>query len=252
MSTNVRLVNSTKGLNVRSTAAGTKITTIKDGDLMYDIAGVSKVTASLDGTSYVWVKVYYYKSCASEEGEGWVTEDGTRVCSRGLPARKSVICSNDALEQYQQLVNAGYIYKRLRENSWSDNAIYAILGNMEVESTINPGKWEVENNTELGYGLTQWTPATKYFDWLPSGAAQGDIDNQIDCILYEVANKLQWDSSKHSPAMSFSFFVTSKKTCSELAEYFVRCYEQPANVDKKVAARQTNANKWSKLLGYQR
>ena len=27
---------------------------------MYDIPGVANVTASLGGTSYVWVKVHYY------------------------------------------------------------------------------------------------------------------------------------------------------------------------------------------------
>ena len=56
----VRYVNSSSGLNVRDSAAGTKVTTLNNGALMYDIPGVANVTASLGGTSYVWVKVHYY------------------------------------------------------------------------------------------------------------------------------------------------------------------------------------------------
>ena len=56
----VRYVNSSSGLNVRDSAAGTKVTTLNNGDLMYDIPGVANVTASLGGTSYVWVEVHYY------------------------------------------------------------------------------------------------------------------------------------------------------------------------------------------------
>ena len=52
MAVHVRYVNSSNGINVRNTAAGTKIIALNNGDLMYDIAGVSHVTASLNGTSY--------------------------------------------------------------------------------------------------------------------------------------------------------------------------------------------------------
>lgn len=42
-----------------------------------------------------------------------------------------------------------------------------MLGNMETESTINPGIWQSLNsgNASGGFGLTQWTPATKYINW---------------------------------------------------------------------------------------
>ena len=45
----VRYVNSSSGLNVRDSAAGTKVTTLNNGDLMYDIPGVANVTASWGG-----------------------------------------------------------------------------------------------------------------------------------------------------------------------------------------------------------
>lgn len=251
MATKVRYVNSSSGLNVRKTAAGTKVTTLNNGDLMYDISGVSNVTASLNGTSYVWVKVHYFKTgTTTEEGDGWVTVKNTTTISTTIPTKSKVLNSNSSLKQYEQLINARYIHNYLKGNNWSDNAIYAVLGNMEAESTINPGKWESADDTSKGYGLVQWTPATKYIDWLSSGEEKSDIDNQLARILYEVKNSLQWNSRKHSPTMSFSSFTTSTKACSILAEYFVRCYERPSSVDSKVAKRQSNATKWSTLIGY--
>jgi len=173
---------------------------------MYGIAGVANVTKTLNGTSYVWVKVHYYKlGDTTEEGGGWVTAANTTVVST------TVHTSNSNLKQYESLKNARYIYDYLYDdgNGWSSNDIYAILGNMEQESFINPGKWEIANDTSGGYGLVHWTPATNYINWLDSGDEKSDIDNQLERILYEVKNKLQWISSYHSPAMTFSEFTTS-------------------------------------------
>lgn len=251
MAVHVRYVNSSSGMNVRSTAAGTKITALNNGDLMYDIAGVSHVTASLNGTSYEWVKVHYYKSDdAKTEGDGWVTVKNTNVVSTIVPVKSSIVSRNAALKQFECLTNARYIHNFLKKNGWSENAIFATLGNMEAESYFSPSKWEVTNNESKGFGLVQWTPATKYFNWLSSGANREDIDNQLNRILYEVSNNLQWESSLHSPSMTFSAFTTSTKAISVLAEYFARCYENPASVSSKVPARQKNANKWSTLIGY--
>ena len=143
------------------------------------------------------------------------------------------------------LTNARYIFKYLRDNGWSKTAIYAVLGNMEVESYMSPGKTE---DGGTGYGLVQWTPPSKLTDWLGSGADKSDIDNQLKRILYEAKNNLQWDSSLHTPEMTFSTFIKSDKSYSVLAEYFVRCYEQPKNVNSKVSARQKNAKKWSTII----
>ncbi|MDE7477643.1 MAG: hypothetical protein K2M91_06795 [Lachnospiraceae bacterium] len=246
--TNIRYAPS-GGLNVRNSAAGTAIITLNSGDLMYDVPGVATVTKSLNGTVYEWVKVHYYKSDdAANEGEGWVAKKTTTQVSTSVPAKSQVIKSDAHLKQYQMLTHARYIFKYLRDNKWSKTAIYAVLGNMEVESYMSPGKTEDGGS---GYGLVQWTPPTKLTDWLGSGADKSDIDNQLRRILHESKNNLQWDSSKRTSSMdplSFSDFTTSTKSYSALAEYFVRCYEQPADVNSKVAARQKNAKKWSTLI----
>ncbi len=253
--TNVRYANS-GGISVRNTAAGTKITTLNAGTLMYDIPGITTVTASLKGTSYVWVKVCYYKinsDNSTTTGNGWVAKSATTQVSNTVPSKSSTYSSNSVLTQNKMLVNATYIYNYLSNKGWSNNAICALLGNMETESSINPGRWQNGKvNTSLGYGLTQWTPSTKYTNWLSSSADKGDIDNQLKRILYEVSRgNIQWNSSKLSPSMTFSEFTTSTKTTSSLTEYFFKCYEQSQDTSSNpLSIRQSNATKWSTLIGF--
>ena len=250
MATTVRRAPS-GGLNVRSTAAGAKVATLNEGDLMYDIAGVSAVTKPLNGTSYVWIKVHYYLSGDTmTEGDGWVTKANTTAISTTAPSKSDTFCSNSYLKQHEMLVNARYIYKYLSDNGWVPNAIYAVLGNMEKESTINPGL--VERGGSGGYGLTQWTPPTKLTNWL-GNKEKSDIDNQLSRLVYEANNEEQWDSSlckPGHPAMTFAQFTKNPNSCSVLAEYFCRCYENPEKVDDKILERQNRAKKWSTLFGY--
>ena len=108
---------------------------------------------------------------------------------------------------------------RILSHNWTVNAIAGVLGNMEVESTINPGIWEnlQEGNMSGGYGLVQWTPATKYTNWADSrGLEWGHPDSQIARILYEVENNIQWIH----PSMTFKEFTISTLPPYDLAVLF--------------------------------
>jgi hypothetical protein len=72
-------------------------------------------------------------------------------------------------------------------------------GNMQSESAINPGRWQSDivmpsDPTYAGYGLVQWTPYTKYTNWIVNQGFSdpSEMDANIFRILYEVANNLQW------------------------------------------------------------
>ena len=52
------------------------------------------------------------------------------------------ITGNRYLSLSEQQTNATYIRNYLQPDGWTLNAIAAMLGNMETESTINPGTWE--------------------------------------------------------------------------------------------------------------
>ena len=110
--------------------------------------------------------------------------------------------SNAYLTQSQMDGNAQHIADFLTEKGWTRNAIAGMLGNMQRESNINPGLWESLNygNTSGGFGLTQWTPATKYLNWAqergyPCGNdysnATAYMNGQLQRILWEVENNEQ-------------------------------------------------------------
>lgn len=170
--------------------------------------------------------------------------------------------SSQPLTGEEMYANANYIYKVLTEKGWSKNAICAMLGNMQAESSINPGRWQSDDvgNTSLGYGLVQWTPATKYFAWIESSDYNNlstinaktkdpsDMDVNLSRILYEVENGIQWiPTSNHH--YTFKEFTTSDKSVVELAKAFLLNYERPADQSESVQAyRASNAEQWYSVV----
>lgn len=141
--------------------------------------------------------------------------------------------------------NAHYILKYLRARGWTKNAVCGMLGNMETESTINPGIWQrlQENNMNGGFGLVQWTPASNFINWAnENGLHYLNIDSQLMRILYEVENKIQWYSTSNYP-MSFANFTKSTKSPSYLAAAFVYNYERPRSYST-LSTRQAQADYW--------
>ena len=128
--------------------------------------------------------------------------------------------------------NAGIIRNFFSGNGWTINAISAIVGNMQVESGINPGRWENDDvgNLSGGFGLVQWTPATKIRDWIDS-AYGGDYTNgdyQLERIIYELNNGLQYAPTKSFKETFFEWSTSTKKP-GYLAAAFLCNYERAAN-----------------------
>lgn len=155
---------------------------------------------------------------------------------------------NFYLTHDQMTTNALYITAIFRSSGWSFNAIAAMLGNMQAESTINPGIWEnlEEGNLDRGYGLVQWTPATKFLDWCDhKGLDPTTPQSAVDRINYELENKLQWYATP-SYNMTFLQFKTSTIDPFTLAMAFLRNYERPANIDQP--NRGYNAQHWYNII----
>lgn len=66
---------------------------------------------------------------------------------------------NAQLTQAQMENNARIIYNECNQMGWSINAVAALLGNMQAESSINPGQQETSAMAagSDGTGLLQWT-----------------------------------------------------------------------------------------------
>lgn len=153
-----------------------------------------------------------------------------------------VISSNRWLSASEQTINAKYIWEKLKAFGWSEQAIAGVLGNMQVESTINPGIWEGlnPNNTSRGFGMVQYTPGSMVLNRAAEvNVPPGDMDFQL--------NLLNTDYFKHwimtsTYSLSYASFKTSTQSPEWLAQAFLRNFERPANQNQP--ARSTHARRW--------
>lgn len=153
------------------------------------------------------------------------------------------ISGNRYLSMNEMTINAQEIMNQLTSRGWTKNAVAGMLGNMQSESTINPGIWEsLSPNVKRGYGLVQWTPATKLISWAEGqGLDYTSGDVQLQRIDWEVANNQQWIATSQYP-MSFQEFKVSTLTPEYLAQVFIRNYERPLNSNQPI--RSTQARYW--------
>lgn len=162
--------------------------------------------------------------------------------------------SSNTLSQDQMEINALYIYSYLKHKGWTDNSIAALLGNMQSESAINPGRWQSNrvggDPSGHGYGLVQWTPYTKYTDWCNSNGYgdPSEMDTNLARIIYEVENNIQWIATSVYD-MTFEDFSKSQNASYMLAKSFMLCYERPADQsEEKQNQRGEQANYWYEYL----
>ena len=131
------------------------------------------------------------------------------------------------LSESESLNNAQMVADHF--NGWSPESISALCGNMRHESSINPDMYEFgyDWSADRGYGLVQWTPRSKYWDWAVSkGLSPRNGDSQLSRIDYEVDQNIQWIDVGY---MSFKAFRENSGDWSVdyLTEAFTWCYERP-------------------------
>lgn len=157
--------------------------------------------------------------------------------------------SSNGLNMEQMQVNATYIFNSLSDSGFSINAIAGMLGNLQTESSINPGRWEGNNvGVGPGYGLVQWTPYTNYINWATSNGYPDPsvIDGQLARINFELENGLQWIPTEKYP-MTFEEFKLSTLPPDYLADVFIKNYERPLNPNQPIRGEQ--AIYWYEFLG---
>lgn len=183
-----------------------------------------------------WTKCLRYKVAGTETPDGMVS-------------KSDVVAGNRYLSLSEMKNNAQYILNFLVSNGWSKNAVCGLLGNMQTESTINPTIWQSlnEGNNEGGYGLVQWTPATKLFEWcIEYDFIYSDIDAQLNRLLWEVENNEQYYSTDAYP-LTFEEFTVSEESPEYLAKAFIHNYERPASYETE-ETRSQQARYWHDTL----
>ena len=132
------------------------------------------------------------------------------------------------LNSAQMEVSAFYVYSALSDAGWTPEAISGLLGNLQHESSINPGRWESDAvGSGPGYSLVQWTPYTNYTEWCEAEGRSdpSEMDNAIARILYELENGLQYYATEGYP-LSFREFTQSTGSPYDLACAFAWNYER--------------------------
>lgn len=202
---------------------------------------VSIRTSATQGTR--WQHLYRY-------GDGLIPRWHNK--NTGAYSRDSVEAQENVLKIMSILVPLG----------WTDNAIAGLVGNIEAESGLNPWRWQNDSvNMSMGYGLFQYTPASKYIgDSLasqqsgyapnyPSG--NGGQDDGTAQLLFMMQNSV-YDSgtgargAQYTPTsgypLSFTDFQHSTESPEYLASAWLKNFEK-AGVEVE-AQRRANARYW--------
>lgn len=158
------------------------------------------------------------------------------------------IAKNAYLSETEMQVNAELVRDTMNAWGWSLEAICGMLGNMETESTINPGIWQDLTVGTGGYGLVQWTPARNYLNWA-NAHSYSITDGYYQCLWMKemTVPTTQWiPTSRYN--ISWNSFVTSKQSPGYLARAFLYNFERPGDPGATENQRAADAEKWYKFL----
>ena len=158
------------------------------------------------------------------------------------------IATDVYLPQEKRNENAELIYQYLSNLGWTKNAIAGILGNMDVESTMNPALIEgrgthtlidnfrcLEIGGTIGVGLVQWTGNT---DTPPAGQKLASFairynmqwfDGECQCyrLERECATNIQFDpGTVDGVYYDWQTYIASTETPEQLAKVWQFQYER--------------------------
>lgn len=168
---------------------------------------------------------------------------------RALRTTYSWVSGNRYLSLEEMENNALIIYTIFNNLGYSLNAIAAMLGNMQQESTINPGIWQnlkEESAGGGGYGLVQWTPWTNFTDWADDNGYEWDNgEAQCEWIDSVTVPFGQWIKTSDYP-ISWDEFKTGDYDLNYLTTAFLKNFERAGT--EKLEQRQTNALYWYEYI----
>lgn len=154
------------------------------------------------------------------------------------------------LSESESLNNAQMVAYHFAGTDWVKESIAAMCGNMRHESSINPDMYEYSYAwaEDRGYGLVQWTPRSKYWDWATANNLPQRVgDSQLARIDYEVENNIQWIPRESIEMLTFAEFRANSRgwTVNQLTEAFTWGYERPNQQagEDSMPARQAFANR---------
>lgn len=171
------------------------------------------------------------------------------------------------LTEAEKQNNAVMIFNDLTSKGWNLNAIAGILGNMESESTINPGACQggfgIPSGSTIyysgGLGLIQWTSSPNALLWFANATGYNWYNGSIQCDLLNAADNSGITSCGTGtplwgwiPTGSYNISYSSYKQTSlspeDAASAVLYNLERPADPGATVNTRRTQARKWYDYL----
>lgn len=146
--------------------------------------------------------------------------------------------------------NAVIITTALRSEGWTDNAIAGLLGNVQVESSLNPLRWQNDDIGvwDAGFGLIQWTPASDFKSWCDArGLNYKSGNDQVFRINWELENGGYYYPTSAYP-ISMSQFKASTTDASYLASAYLYNRERPGDPGASETERRGNAETWYQYI----
>lgn len=144
---------------------------------------------------------------------------------------------------------------------WAENSASAVLGNLQYESYLNPGQWEIGRDYSMSYGmgLGQWTPATKVSNYIGSANRDDMADGAKQLMLF-INTPSQYNTHYLNPDGSSTYYnetglpyITSMEdfshstaSVSDLTKVWAICWERPGNTyyTNSINDRITHATHW--------
>lgn len=161
-----------------------------------------------------------------------------------------------------QTDNASEIWRTLvNVYGWTENSASAVIGNFQYESALNPGQFEHGKNYSMsdGFGLGQWTPATKISNYIGS-TNKNDMADGAKQMLYFLASPGQYSTYFLNPDGSSRYysetglpyitnmadFSRSNASIEKLTKLWAICWERPGSAEyhRSISTRIDYATHW--------
>lgn len=148
---------------------------------------------------------------------------------------------------------------------WTEEATAAVISNFQHEGLLNPAQWQIGstigdwNNSRVGLGLGQWTPASKIGDYC-GGRDQAHVEDgakQIQCVIDDPygqwvqrvnshGNSTYYQVSGIPYIRSITEFAQSTLNPEDLATCWCACWEGPSKRGflDSYTARREDARYW--------
>lgn len=164
------------------------------------------------------------------------------------------------LTDSQTKSNARYIYNFLIQKGFTKKSACAVLGNMEEESSFNPGAWQYQDDVDYGYSLLQWTKGIYFIQWLVdidviktlapvqvNNLANSSNNEKRQLLMDAALTFFMWTGDLsgdyfESSSWTFNKFKKSAESVDTLTKVFYEDYIRVNN--GTLAERQRKANIW--------